>query len=62
MKRTTKTEFFRRVKQLDINPQVDESTLKSRWHTSIWKTRNGTILGKTVSDSWGIEGTQFWLQ
>lgn len=61
MTRVTQEEFFAEVGQRDINPRVDVSTLKNRHHVSDWEDRERVRVGRSVSDAWGIEPTQFFL-
>jgi hypothetical protein len=61
MKQVTKEEFFAIVGPRDINPRVDVATLRNRHHVSNWEDRSRLQVGRTVSDSWGIQATQFFL-
>ena len=58
----TKTEFFATVGVLNVYPRVDVASLKTRFFTSCWVTINRTVLGKTITDSWGVEPTRFFVK
>lgn len=60
-KEISREAFFATVGQMDVHPMVDERTLKGRFYTSIWKLRNQKIVGKTISDSHGIEPGQYFV-
>lgn len=61
MKQVSKEQFFAKVGPLDVNPRVDVTTLRNRHHVSNWEDRSRVQIGRSVSDSWGIEATQFFL-
>ena len=56
----TQTEFMETIGQMDVMPKVDESTLRDRFHVSYWKLRNRVVVGKSISDSWGIKPTVYF--
>lgn len=57
----SKDDFFAKVGPMDVNPRVDGATLKGRFYTSHWETPGRHVVGRSVSDGWGIEETQFFL-
>lgn len=62
MRSVSRDEFFATVGSLDVHPRVDVSTLKDRWHESDWETPQRQRLGRTRSDSWGVEPTRYWVE
>lgn len=62
MRKVTKEEFFATVGPLNVHPRVDMASLKTREHASTWEDLNTRrVVGRTVSDSWGIEPIQCFL-
>lgn len=61
MKPATEAEFFARMNPLDVHPRVDVSTLRGRFHTSHWETRERVCLGTSVSDSHSVDPTRYSL-
>lgn len=61
MNRINKSAFFEKVGPLNITPRVDVATLPQRHYVSHWELPNRTTMGKSVTDSWGVEPTGFWL-
>lgn len=62
MRTVTKEEFFAAIGPRDVNPRVDVSTLKERHHVSTWEVAHTRkVVGRSRSDSWGSEPTQFYL-
>jgi hypothetical protein len=63
MRHVSKEEFFAAIGPLDVNPRVEMSTLKDRLHVSQWEMQNTRQhIGTSVSDSWGVNATQFYLR
>ena len=60
VKKVSKSDFYAKM-IMDVMPRVDESTLKGRFFVSYWELRNREIIGKTISDSWGIEDGEYFL-
>ena len=61
MKQTTKKEFFDSIGRMDVHPTVRVSTFKEREHVSDWKTRDGHVVGVSVSDSYCVNPTKFYV-
>lgn len=59
--KVTEKEFFAEVGPRDVNPRVDVATLRDRHHVSNWEDQARRPVGRCVSDSWGVEATQFFL-
>lgn len=63
MNPVSKSAFFEAVGPLDVHPRPDVSTFKGRYHTSIWEIQTTRrVVGKDISDSHGVEETQFFLK
>jgi hypothetical protein len=60
-KSATRAHFFARINSLDVHPRVDVGTLKGRYHVSYWEMPDRRCIGKSVSDSYGIDATVFFL-
>lgn len=63
MTQVSSQEFFTKIGPLNVHPRPDVRTFKDRWHTSEWKMRDNTwrVIGRSESDSWGLEETRFYL-
>ena len=62
MTTATKTEFFDVLGPLDVNPRVDQSSLKTRFHVCRWETCQYALIGTSVTDSWSIKPTIYSLE
>jgi hypothetical protein len=58
----SKEDFYLAIGPRDVHPKVDASTLKFRHHVSIWETPQRRVVGRSHSDSWGIEPTTYQLE
>lgn len=69
----SKEEFYAGVGQLDVHPYPDVNRVRGdRYHTSYWKLLRtpqmfdgrmrapGTVIGRSVSDGWGVEPGQYF--
>ena len=61
MRPVTEQEFWMTVGPMDVHPRVDETTLKGRHHESDFETRSRAVVGRVISDSHGIEPSQYFL-
>jgi hypothetical protein len=62
MRQVTQAEFFAVIGPQDVHPRVDATTLRERHHVSMWEGRHTRqVVGKSISDSYGVEPTQFFL-
>ena len=61
MQKVTKNEFYNKMGPQNVHPRPDESTFKGRFFTSHWELKNRQVVGKSVSDSWGIKPTDYYL-
>ena len=60
MTKITKAAFMAKIGILDVMPKVDVNTLRDRFHVSYWELRNRCVVGRTISDSWGIKPTVYF--
>lgn len=63
MRSVTKDTFFKTVNPLNVHPRVDVATLKARHHVSYWEMQDGTraVIGRSESDSHGVDDTRYFL-
>ena len=61
MTRISKSDFFEKIGPRNVTPRVDQSSLPQRYHVSLWETRTRIVMAKTVTDSWGVKPTEFWI-
>ncbi len=62
MKEISRTEFFATVGSLNVHPRPDISTFNGRYFASEWELLDNSrrIVGRSVSDSWGVGPTKFY--